>query len=77
MGKTYKHNDILDLATYMANSHYGVTLEDIIEKYEISRRTAERRRDEVFALFPDYEVIILPNDRKKRYKLNHSALREL
>lgn len=78
MGKTYKHNDILELAKFLANSHYGVTYEDMLEEFSpISQRTIDRRLKKVFELFPDYEEIKLPNDRRKRFKLNHSALREL
>lgn len=77
MGKTYKDNDIVDLARFMANSHNGVTIEEIMEKYEISRRTAERRRDRVLEQFPDYEEIESFSDRKKRWKLNSNTLKQL
>ena len=77
MGKTYKDNDIVDLARFMANSHNGVTIEEIMEKYEISRRTAERRRDRVLEQFPDYEEIESFSDRKNRWKLNSNTLKQL
>ena len=77
MGKTYKDNDILDLARFMANSHCGVTIDDIMGKYEISRRTAERRRDRVLELFPEYDEIENFSDRRKRWKLKPDTLRQL
>lgn len=37
--------DIFDLAVFMASKSAGVTLNDICERYNVSRRTAERMRD--------------------------------
>jgi len=39
----------------MADSHCGVTIDDIMEKYEISILTAESRRDRVLELFSEYD----------------------
>ena len=78
MGKTYKDNDIVDLARFMANSHNGVTIDEIMEKYEISRRTAERRRDIVISKYPYEEIEPSFYDRKKRWKVKKSeALKQL
>lgn len=34
-------SDIIDLATFMSSRPLGITLNDIIERYNVSRRTAE------------------------------------
>ena len=38
-------SDILDLITYMLSKVQGITIPDIMERYHVSRRTAERMRD--------------------------------
>jgi len=38
-------SDILDLAIFMSSKLQGVTIKDIQERYNVSRRTAERMRD--------------------------------
>ena len=35
-------SDILDLAIFMQSKVLGVTISDIMERYNVSRRTAER-----------------------------------
>ena len=37
-------SDILDLAIYMSSKIQGVTINEIAERYNVSRRTAERMR---------------------------------
>ena len=38
-------SDILDLAIFMSSKIQGVTISEIAERYNVSRRTAERMRD--------------------------------
>ena len=38
-------SDILDLAIFMSSKIQGVTVNEISERYNVSRRTAERMRD--------------------------------
>ena len=45
-------SDIIDLATFMASKIQGITIKDIIERYNVSRRTAERMRDSLLNIFP-------------------------
>ena len=62
--KTY---DLLDLAISMQSNREGVSLNDIAEKYQVSRRTAERMRDMIITRFPQAEEIIGENNQKRWY----------
>ena len=50
-------SDILDLAIFMSSKIQGVTINDIIERYNVSRRTAERMRDSLTCIFPQIDEI--------------------
>ena len=50
-------SDIIDLATFMASKVQGITIPDIIERYGVSRRTAERMRDSLLNIFPEVDEI--------------------
>ena len=45
-------SDILDLAIFMQSKSLGITISDIMERYNVSRRTAERMRDSLLNIFP-------------------------
>ena len=45
-------SDILDLAIFMSSKIQGVTISEIAERYNVSRRTAERMRDSLTCIFP-------------------------
>ncbi len=62
--KTY---DLLDLAIWMQSTREGISLNDIAEKYQVSRRTAERMRDMIITRFPQAEEIICENNQKRWY----------
>ena len=62
--KTY---DLLDLAIWMQSTREGVSLNDIAEKYQVSRRTAERMRDMIITRFPQAEELICENNQKRWY----------
>ena len=62
--KTY---NLLDLAIWMQSNREGVSLNDISEKYQVSRRTAERMRDMIINCFPQAEEIIGENNQKCWY----------
>lgn len=51
-------SDILDLAVFMSSKLQGVTIPDIIERYNVSRRTAERMRDSLTCIFPQIDEIV-------------------
>ena len=50
-------SDILDLAIFMSSKFNGVTIKDIEERYNVSRRTAERMRDSLTCIFPQIDEI--------------------
>lgn len=62
--KTY---DLLDLAIWMQSTREGVSLTDIMQKYDVSRRTAERMRDMIVNKFPQTETIFAENNTKRWY----------
>ena len=62
--KTY---DLLDLAIWMQSSREGVSLNDIKQRFNVSRRTAERMRDMIVTKFPQTEKRICENNSKRWY----------
>jgi predicted DNA-binding transcriptional regulator YafY len=48
---------VIDLARRMAASAEGVMIDEIAREYDITRRSAERLRDAVIALFPQTEEV--------------------
>lgn len=62
-----KTEKLLDLAILMQSSREGVSLQDIMEKFKVSRRTAERMRDLIICRFPQTEEIIGENNKKYWY----------
>ncbi|MCQ2957821.1 MAG: WYL domain-containing protein [Candidatus Gastranaerophilales bacterium] len=53
----------------MQNSYHGVSIQWIMDEYEVSRSTAIRMKDMIARLFP-VEEIELPETRIKKWKLN-------
>lgn len=62
--KTY---DLLDLAVWMQSTREGVSLNEIADKFNVSRRTAERMRDMIITRFPQTEEVICENNTKRWY----------
>lgn len=50
-------SDILDLAIFMSSKAQGVTINEIADRYKVSRRTAERMRDSLMNIFPQVDEI--------------------
>lgn len=50
-------SDILDLAVFMSSKLQGITIPDIMTRYNVSRRTAERMRDSLMCIFPQIDEI--------------------
>jgi predicted DNA-binding transcriptional regulator YafY len=50
-------SDILELIALMQSKVLGVTLTDIVNKFHVSRRTAERLRDAIIDILPQIEEI--------------------
>ncbi|HKJ24710.1 MAG TPA: DNA-binding transcriptional regulator, partial [Myxococcota bacterium] len=61
----------------LAQSRQGLTITDICERYEISRRTAERMRDAVAERFPLVEADRHDADRRKRWRIDSHTLQAL
>lgn len=59
--------DIVKLVILIQTQSRGVSLNDIQEEFEVSRRTAERMRDAVVRIFPQIEAID-SFDRIRRWK---------
>lgn len=71
-----KAEKLLDLATFAASRRQGVTLDDIIARYDISLRTAQRMLKALELRFPNAEFWC-DDDGKKRCRLPGGQLREL
>ncbi|MDE0028066.1 MAG: WYL domain-containing protein [Deltaproteobacteria bacterium] len=67
--------EILRLATHLQGSPGGLTTADIQEEFSVSRRTAERMRDAVEAVFGPLETVdVETGDRRIRWRLRSRAL---
>jgi len=69
--------EIEDLVVTLARSRQGLTIHEISERYEVSRRTAERMRDAVAERFPVVEGPRHDGDRRKRWRIDGHALPDL
>ncbi len=65
-------SDILDLAIFMSSKMQGVTLNEIAERYNVSRRTAERMRDSLTCIFPSVDEIETEDNQKHWGFINYS-----
>ena len=68
--------DILRLALTMQVSYQGLSIIDIEEEFEVSRRTAIRMKDAVARLFPIMEEVPT-NSRIKKWRLNKQPLNQM
>ena len=65
-------SDILDLAIFMSSKLQGITIKDIEERYNVSRRTAERMRDSLTCIFPSVDEIETEDAQKHWGFINYS-----
>lgn len=65
LNKTY---EILDLAMLMLTHRYGLTIEDIQNHFECSRRSAERMKSLLSEIFPDSIQKVPTTDKKQRWR---------
>ena len=65
-------SDILDLAIFMSSKIQGVTVTEIAERYNVSRRTAERMRDSLTCIFPSIDEIETDDTQKHWGFINYS-----
>ena len=73
MANYEKMYDLFDLAMAMQESSEGLSLEDIQQKYNVSRRTAERMRDALLTYFPQMEEV-KTGERTKRWRITQRSL---
>ena len=59
---------LLRLARHLAASRAGLTLDEIAAELEVGRRTAERLRDSLAAMFPQMEC--WDDDRRRAAKMD-------
>ena len=65
-------SDILDLAIFMQSKSLGITISDIMERYNVSRRTAERMRDSLLNIFSSIDEIETEDNQKHWGFINYS-----
>ncbi len=65
-------SDILELAIFMESRPQGVTISDIMSRYNVSRRTAERMRDSLTCIFPQVDEIETDEAQKHWGFINYS-----
>lgn len=71
-----KAEQLIDLATMAAARHSGVTLDDVEERFSISKRTAQRMLRALETQFPDTRTGVDETGRK-RWRLPSAPLRDL
>ena len=52
----WKAEQLLSLATLAAARHTGITLDDVIDRYGVSKRTAQRMLHALEVQFPDAQT---------------------
>ncbi|MBW0157612.1 helix-turn-helix transcriptional regulator [Sedimentimonas flavescens] len=63
-----KASDLIELAMMASARHAGVTLVEIMDRFNIEKRTAQRMTDALASVFPNVELRVLP-DRRHAWKL--------
>lgn len=69
--------DIIDLMILMQSRVQGVTLNDIMKEFSVSRRTAERMRDSLMTAVPQIDEIENFKTREKYWGFPNSYMREI
>ncbi|MBQ8476310.1 WYL domain-containing transcriptional regulator [bacterium] len=66
--------DIIDLIMLMQSRTQGISLAEIQEEFEVSRRTAQRMKDVVISLYPDKVAELQENSKIKRWGFKGRAV---
>ena len=77
MSRLNKAEEIIELAMMFQNSYCGLTIDDIAEHFECSRRSAERMKSLLFDLFPEKVEEVPTSDKKKRWRFVKGAMNSL
>ena len=70
-----KAEQLIELARKAAGSHQGITLDDVVEYYSVSLRTAQRMFRALENNFPDIENFI-DQDGRKRWRMSKGHYKE-
>lgn len=70
-------SDIIELIILMQSKVCGITLTDIQNYFNISRRTAERMRDSLINILPQVNEIETPNSREKHWGFTSGIIKEI
>ncbi|MBQ4084321.1 MAG: hypothetical protein IJC30_01525 [Alphaproteobacteria bacterium] len=71
-----KTENLMDLAIWMQSSRKGIGLMDIMKRFKVSRRTAERMRDLILERFHQTQEVDI-GDHKKRWRIPSETLSEM
>lgn len=72
----WKAEDLIGLAIMLVGRHVGVTLDDVMMRFEVSKRTAQRMLRTLERVFPE-TVVEKDGEGRKRWRLPSGALRDL
>ncbi len=70
-------SDILELLILMQAKPLGISINDIMQNFNVSRRTAERMRDSILNICPQITEIENPRSREKFWGFNGGYLNEI
>jgi predicted DNA-binding transcriptional regulator YafY len=71
-----KAEQLIALASLAAARHAGISLDDVVDRFSISKRTAQRMLRALEAQFPDASTSI-DDEGRKRWRLPSAPLRDL
>lgn len=78
MSRLEKANQIIELLILLQTSYRGLTIDEIAEKFECTRRSAERMKALIVKNFPNkIEEVENQTDRKKRWRLKKGSVNYL
>ena len=77
MSRLNKAQDIIKLAMMFQNSYCGISIQDIQEEFETSRRSAERMKAVLFDMFASRIEEVPSNDNKKRWRFLKGTMNSL
>ena len=77
MSRLNKAHEIIELAMLLQNSYCGLTIEDIQNHFECSRRSAERMKALLFDIFYEKIEEVQTNEKKKRWRFAKGTMNAL
>lgn len=74
MSRLNKADDIIELGLMLQSSSRGISIDDIAERFECLRRSAERMKTVLFEKFPEKVEEVPSYDRKKRWRFKKGTM---